>query len=261
MLGARTRGRSRLATARRENLNKSARFSLALAARGLPYRLATFMPARFHHRFLLLAERTSWALGLIGLMSWGAFHAGVAVATSHDLERFAALRDAAQEDGTPDQSLWSAERIRAWRQALLEPTPPPLGVLRIPKIRLEVAILPGTDDRTLDRAVGHIEGTAQPGTDGNLGIAGHRDGFFRGLKDITSGDVIELDTIQGTDVYRVERTWVVNPEEVSGTRSDAHTRADTGHLLSLLLHRFCPEPVHCSRRACRRWIGTRAGVP
>ena len=76
-------------------------------------------------------------------------------------------------------------------------------------------MLPGTDDRTLDRAVGHIEGTAQPGTDGNSGIAGHRDGFFRGLKDITPGDVIELDTIQGKDVYRVERTWVVNPEDVS----------------------------------------------
>ena len=48
-------------------------------------------------------------------------------------------------------------------------------------------MLPGTDDRTLDRAVGHIEDTAQPGTDGNSGIAGHRDGFFRGLKDIAAG--------------------------------------------------------------------------
>ncbi len=76
-------------------------------------------------------------------------------------------------------------------------------------------MLPGTDDRTLDRGVGHIEDTAQPGTDGNLGIAGHRDGFFRGLKDITPGDLMELDTLQGTDVYRVERTWVVSPEEVS----------------------------------------------
>ena len=76
-------------------------------------------------------------------------------------------------------------------------------------------MLPGTDDRTLDRAVGHIEDTARPGTDGNSGIAGHRDGFFRGLKDIAPGDVIELDTLQGKDVYRVERTWVVNPEDVS----------------------------------------------
>ena len=76
-------------------------------------------------------------------------------------------------------------------------------------------MLPGTDDHTLDRGLGHIEDTAQPGTDGNSGIAGHRDGFFRGLKDITEGDVIELDTLQGTDVYRVERTWVVSPDDVS----------------------------------------------
>ena len=76
-------------------------------------------------------------------------------------------------------------------------------------------MLPGTDDRTLDRAVGHIEDTAPPGTDGNSGIAGHRDGFFRGLKDIAAGDAIELDTLQGKEVYRVERTWVVEPEDVS----------------------------------------------
>jgi len=173
------------------------------------------MEVRVRRRLLLLVERTCWAFGLIGLVSWGAFHAGVSSGTRHDLERFAVLRLVAQEQGTPDQSLWSPQRVSAWRQALLEPAPAPMGVLRIPKIRLEVPVLPGTDDRTLDRAVGYIEGTAQPGTDGNLGIAGHRDGFFRGLKDIATGDVIELDTIQGTDVYRVERTWVVNPEDVS----------------------------------------------
>ncbi len=88
-------------------------------------------------------------------------------------------------------------------------------MLRIPKIRLEVPILPGTDDRTLDRAVGHIEDTAALGVDGNSGIAGHRDGFFRGLKDITTGDAIELDTLNGKQTYRVERTWVVDPEDVS----------------------------------------------
>ena len=131
------------------------------------------------------------------------------------MERFAARRLVALEANTSDQSLWAPERVSAWRKALLEPAPASLAVLRIPKIRLEVPVLPGTDDRTLDHAVGHIEGTAQPGTEGNLGIAGHRDGFFRGLKDITTGDLIELDTLQGKDVYRVERTWVVNPEDVS----------------------------------------------
>ena len=54
-----------------------------------------------------------------------------------------------------------------------------------------------------------------PGADGNTGIAGHRDGFFRGLKDIEPDDAIELETVRGREVYRVERTWVVDPEDVS----------------------------------------------
>ena len=57
--------------------------------------------------------------------------------------------------------------------------------------------------------------TALPGTDGNSGIAGHRDGFFRGLKDIGPEDAIDLETLRGKEVYRVERTWVVDPEDVS----------------------------------------------
>ena len=146
----------------------------------------------------------------------GAFHIEVATKTRHDLERFAALRAATLQAHTPpDRSLWSSARVNAWRSALNEPAPAPLAVLRIPKVGLEVPVLRGIDDRTLDRAVGHIENTADPGGDGNSGIAGHRDGFFRGLKDISPGDRIELDTLEGTDVYRVERTWVVNPQDVS----------------------------------------------
>ena len=161
-------------------------------------------------RFLLWAEMASLTFGLVGLMCWGAFHVGVAATTRRDVERFGALRVVA-----PDQSVWSQARVSAWHEAVADPAPTPLAVLRIPKIRLEVPVLRGTEDRTLARAVGHIDGTAQPGTDGNVGIAGHRDGFFRGLKDIVQGDVIELDTIEGTEVYRVEQMWVVSPEDVS----------------------------------------------
>jgi sortase A len=166
-------------------------------------------------RLLRLAENASWAFGLVGLVCWGAFHLGSAASMRHDLERFAALQLATPPSGEPDQSLWSPERISAWRKSLRESPSAPLAVLRVPKIRLEVAVLPGTDEVTLDRAVGHIEDTARPGSDGNSGIAGHRDGFFRGLKDIGPGDDIELETRQGIDVYRVERTWVVEPEDVS----------------------------------------------
>jgi sortase A len=167
-------------------------------------------------RFGVLVERTAWVFGTLCLVTCGALYIDGVAAARHDVERFALLQAAAlQPPAAPDLSLWDPERIRAWRQALSEPAPPPLAVLRIPKIRLEVPVLRGTDDLTLNRAVGHIDDTALPGTDGNSGIAGHRDGFFRGLKDIGPGDAIEVETLRGKEVYQVERIWVVDPEDVS----------------------------------------------
>lgn len=165
-------------------------------------------------RLLRLTEGASWTFGLVGLLWWGAFQAGAATSTRQDLERFAALR-AASEAGASDRSLSAPEPVAVWRAPLLTSAPAPLAVLRIARIGLEVPVLPGTDAGTLDRAVGHIEGTAPAGTAGNVGIAGHRDSFFRGLKDIHSGDLIEIATLQESYSYRVERMWVVDPTEIS----------------------------------------------
>ncbi len=162
------------------------------------------------------AERTACAIGVVCLVTWAALRIEGVRGTRHELDRFAVLQAAAAiETAKPDLSLWDRDRVDAWRRALNEPAPPALAVLRIPKIRLEVPVLPGTDDFALNRAVGHVDDTALPGTDGNSGIAGHRDGFFRGLKDIGPGDAIELETLRGKEVYHVERTWVVAPEDVS----------------------------------------------
>ncbi len=166
-------------------------------------------------RLLLLAEGATWFFGVAGLVVWGTHHQWAAAAARLDVAGFVTHQEVASQAGTPDQSLWSPERIVAWRAAVGKPAAVPLAVLRIPRLRIEVPVLPGTDDRTLDRAVGHIDDTAPPGADGNSGIAGHRDGFFRGLKDIAVGDVIELETAKIKEVYRVERTWVVDPEDVS----------------------------------------------
>jgi sortase A len=166
-----------------------------------------------------IAERTAWACGVVCLVLWGALQLENGAAARRDVERFARVRAAALQDtgatGATDVTLWDVERISAWQLSLHAPAPQVLAVLRIPKIRLEVPVLAGTSDVALDRGVGHIEETALPGADGNSGIAGHRDGFFRGLKDIGPDDTVELDTLRGKEVYRVERTWVVDPEDVS----------------------------------------------
>jgi len=75
-------------------------------------------------------------------------------------------------------------------------------------------VLEGTDEFTLNRGVGRIVGTSLPGQGGNVGIAGHRDGFFRSLKDIRRGDSIELVTTWGTDVYAVDRVRITRPSDV-----------------------------------------------
>jgi len=167
-------------------------------------------------RLGLFVERIAWTCGIVCLVTASALYFHGVTSAHHELARFAILQAATLEQpSAPDMSLWGPERIAAWREASNEAARPPLAVLRIPKLRLEVPVLRGTDDVTLNRGVGHIEDTAVPGANGNSGIAGHRDGFFRALKDIALDDAIELDTLRGKEVYRVERTWVVDPEDVS----------------------------------------------
>ncbi len=167
-------------------------------------------------RAWLTTERIAWALGLALVAYWGVWYVAGVAGQREAMREFALLRTA--RSGAipmPDQTLWSPERISAWQLAKQSSGAAPLALLRIPRLHVEAPVLEGTDDATLNRGVGHIADTAAPGTDGNSGIAGHRDGFFRGLKDIAPGDVIELESTARTETYRVERTWIVNPDEVS----------------------------------------------
>ena len=118
-----------------------------------------------------------------------------------------------------DFSLWGEQRVKLTDRALADKHPErPLAVLRIPKISLEAPLFDGTDDLTLNHAVGRIAGTSRPGEPGNIGIAGHRDGFFRGLKDVRVGDAIELKTLKGTDTYIVDQIQIVSPRQVEVLR-------------------------------------------
>ena len=117
--------------------------------------------------------------------------------------------------GKVDMKLWSPGRVKAYKAALQQATPPTLAILRIPRLELEVPVYDGTTDAVLDLAAGRIEGTALPGTVGNVGIAAHRDGFFRVLKDIKEGDALVLDTPVATEQYRVEWIRITTPDDVS----------------------------------------------
>ena len=89
-----------------------------------------------------------------------------------------------------------------------------VGRIEIPRLRVSAVVKAGSDARTLQLAVGHIPGTALPGESGNVGLAGHRDTFFRRLRDIRADDEIRVTTPDGVYAYRVERTVVVEPADV-----------------------------------------------
>ena len=116
--------------------------------------------------------------------------------------------------GDVDFSLWSPKRIQAYKDSLLSASGLPVAVLEINKVKIRVPVFEGTDDLTLNRGAGRIAGTAMPGVPGNIGIAGHRDGFFRGVKDIAVGDEIDLVMTAGRATYVVDQIEIVNPEDV-----------------------------------------------
>ncbi len=89
-----------------------------------------------------------------------------------------------------------------------------VGRIEIPRLLLSVAVVEGIDGTTLRRAVGHIPGTAMPGEAGNVGLAGHRDTFFRSLKDVRIKDEIQVSTLKGNFKYQVDLLRVVEPDNV-----------------------------------------------
>ncbi len=86
--------------------------------------------------------------------------------------------------------------------------------LDIPRLGSSMAVLEGDDSVSLSVGAGHIPSTALPGGVGNIGLAAHRDSFFRPLHNIKDGDRLLLRTPGATHEYTVESTRIVRPSEV-----------------------------------------------
>jgi sortase A len=107
------------------------------------------------------------------------------------------------------------------RPATSTPGPPAIvasgliGRIEISRLGLSAIVMEGISTTTLRRAVGHVPGTALPGQTGNVGISGHRDTFFRPLRNIRRNDIITLTTLLGEFRYRVVSTKIVGPYDVA----------------------------------------------
>jgi len=188
------------------------------------------MDMRLPRRIWRYSERALFLTGLALLAGYGSGVIDSALGRHHGLTAFADARADAitaiiARSRFSDinkraliqlyQSLWSATRIEEFEASLGFPVGLPQGVLHIPAIDLIVPIFEGSGELTLNRGVGWIENTALVGTVGNIGLAGHRDGFFRGLKDLGVGDLIKVEALTGTSQYRILEIRIVDPSEVS----------------------------------------------
>jgi sortase A len=88
-----------------------------------------------------------------------------------------------------------------------------IGRVEIPRIGISVMVLEGDSEDILGKAVGHVPTTAFPGGRGNVVIAGHRDTFFRPLREIRKGDGISFTTTYGIYAYQVESIEKVGPQD------------------------------------------------
>jgi sortase A len=182
-------------------------------------------------QWLRWSSRILMGVGLALVLFWVAARVHRVVMSRSDLKEFEQARESLKTERIPppevgeqrslpeqlpvDFTLWSEARVRHYEDSLSAELGLPLAVMRVPAIELEVPVLDGTDEVTLNRAVGWIPGTSRPGYAGNLGVAGHRDGFFRGLKDLRLGDEIEIETLTRKSIYVVDDLLIVDPDQTA----------------------------------------------
>ena len=166
------------------------------------------MSKRTHWQITRWAEASLWVIAGLCITTVAYAQLTAAVAQKSAIQ---SIRDRASP---VDQSLWSESRIEHYDRATgFGSSERALGVLSIPSIDLEVAIFEGTSERVLNLGIGRVASTARLGDADNLALAGHRDGFFRGLKNVAVGDELILETEDQTERYEVFELLVVAPED------------------------------------------------
>ena len=91
-----------------------------------------------------------------------------------------------------------------------------IGELVIPALLLTQTMYRGVTLPTLDKGVGYWPGTALPGHVGNVVLGGHRTSKqkpFRNIDLLVPGDEIYLTTDEGTFVYAVTGTQIIEPTD------------------------------------------------
>ena len=209
---------------------------------------------RFHPKLMSWIER---GLLLVAVLALGSYAYAFLDTRIYEHRQNRRLEAALNAQTVPAQALApvparETDDLEAFQEPEAEPAPKAegelLGRIEIPRIGVSAMILEGVGKKTLRRGAGHIPGTPLPWGTGNVGVAAHRDSFFRGLKDIRKNDTILLKTLEGTFEYRVDWTEVVQPKET-------HVLEDTGEATLTLVTCY---PFYYVGAAPKRFV-VRAG--
>jgi sortase A len=152
-----------------------------------------------------------------------------------------------------DSQIYQAVEVQKFERAIASPVTRALaegevlGELQVPRLGLNAIVIQGDSAALLRRAVGHLSNSALPGQQGNVALAGHRDTFFRPLRDIRVGDEVRFKTAEHVFEYRVVWIEVVAPTDIRVLESS------TEHVLTLLtcfpFHYVGPAPKRFVVRA------------
>jgi sortase A len=157
---------------------------------------------------LHLLERGLIAGGVLLVLSYAAVTLWGQWSSARELGEFRRLL------AVPDTALWSESRRAAYLDGLEHDPGAPIAVLTLDRLGIETPVFEGVSELNLNRGVARIEGTALVGESANVGVAGHRDSFFRALKDVAVGDVIRMEAPGLNKRYQVEELLIVEPEAV-----------------------------------------------
>lgn len=122
-----------------------------------------------------------------------------------------------------DTSLWSKTRIEQYQQ-VKDDGDAAIAVLQIDKLNISAPVYVGANDHNLNRGISWLNKTAPLNGTGNAALAGHRDSFFRGLKDVAVGDKIRVTTLEGPREYTVSHLQIVDPSHVEVLAPTKHTQ-------------------------------------
>jgi sortase A len=89
------------------------------------------------------------------------------------------------------------------------------GLLVIPSINAELAIVEGTNPDDLEKGVGHYKDSFYPNENGQIVLSGHRDTVFRRAGELKREDILEIQMPYGNYQYKITNTKIVGTDDTS----------------------------------------------